>query len=69
MAERTEHGQERHQEDVRPTAEPMFLHLMEGITPAFARPDAIVNNVSNWDAGFESNYRSSDGQKTLRESS
>src|SRR6266508_3546986 len=38
---------------------------MEDITPAFARPDAIVNNASNLDVGFESNHRSSDGQKTL----
>lgn len=38
---------------------------MEDITPAFARPDTMVNNASNLDVGFESNHRSSDGQKTL----
>jgi hypothetical protein len=37
----------------------MSLHLMEGITPAFARPDAIVNNASNRDVGFAFNHRSS----------
>jgi hypothetical protein len=28
------------------TAKHMSSHLMDDITPAFARPDAIVNNVS-----------------------
>src|SRR5262245_43123650 len=47
----------------------MFSHLVEGITPAFARLEAIVNTVFNRDVGSESNHRSSDGQKTLGERS
>jgi hypothetical protein len=39
--------------------------LMADITPAFAPPEAIVNNVSNQDAGFGYNNRASDGKKNL----
>lgn len=39
--------------------------LMEDITPAFAPPDEIVNNVSNQDAGFGYKNRSSHGKKNL----
>ena len=46
------------------TAEHIFSHLMDDITPAFARPDAIVNNVSTRDVSFESNHRSSDGENS-----
>jgi hypothetical protein len=47
------------------TVEHTFSLLMADITPAFAPPDAMVNNVFDEDAGFGYNRRASDGKKNL----